>query len=246
MDKVVMRRVLVAVDASTACLDEASRHDGTLIISHHVLFQEGTESRVPSDILYEKMRLITGHGLWLLILGDGLNNSEHGIARATCDALGFRDTKPFCMNHDTRSPSGRLHGFATPERFDNMVRRVQRIAAGPVMQGGCTDKILENILVIAGRVECKLIRQVHEASIDCILASELGHEIRSLLDDLNMNYIDILHGSMDIFGMSMLKTLLALNNPTITFTLFEQGNHSDGKNSIDPSPLEPVQQTRSK
>jgi putative NIF3 family GTP cyclohydrolase 1 type 2 len=221
---VVIRKCLITVDPSLDCIDKAVEFKANLIITHHAML--AYPFLEIKELVYEKFRLLTEHNIWVYVLGNSWNAAAQGITESTCQALklDIYDVLAITNTIGRAIPIGRICNKDGKQSFEILLKRVKATLGETIMRyGGRLESTPKKVMVIGGKLDSiKLANRILEENIDTIIAGEIASEIRSILLDLNENFIEISHYVTDIFGMSKLRMLLSSKHPNVIFELYDK------------------------
>jgi putative NIF3 family GTP cyclohydrolase 1 type 2 len=219
ISNIVIRKCVVSVAPTMACIDDAVAAKASLIISHHALFP-GSIFDV-REVAFEKLRLLTEHNIWVHVLGDAWNCAGEGITESICQAMKFSCDEKFASTKrdGIAIPVGRLCTMMEHRTFKNVLEQAKTSIRLPFIKfGGNLDEKVKKILVIGGKIEStKYIQKALEENVDTIIGGEYSDDILAILTDLGLKFIELSHHASDLFGISKLRMLLSLKHPNVTF-----------------------------
>jgi putative NIF3 family GTP cyclohydrolase 1 type 2 len=235
ISNIVIRKAIVSVDPTLAAIDRAVDVKANLLITHHHLLDDGIVS--VREIFFEKMRLLTEHNIWVYATGDLWNWVPEGIIDSTCQALKLPILEILRLAQLTGKiiPVGRICKAEPSWTLQEFMAHVKTMLGNlPLIYGGSPDVRIETIAIIGNDFnESAVIHSLIAHKISMLVAGELSHRMKCLLSDLCIPYCELSHYSMDILGMSKLKTLLSIRHPNVIFELHEDCSLSIHCNSHD-------------
>ncbi len=175
-----VRRVLLAVDAVAATVDEALGWDADLLLTHHpLLFRPVTSvaATTPGGRLVH--RLVRG-GCALLSAHTNADVARDGVSDALADALGVRDLRPVLPSpSDPSTGLGRVGDLAVAvplSRFAETVRDALPPTAHGVRVAGDPDRPVRRVAVLSGSGGDDLAAAA-VAGADVVVTSDLKHHV---------------------------------------------------------------------
>lgn len=171
-----VERILLAVDAVGATVDEAVEGGFGLLLTHHPLLLRGVTS-VAADRYKGAMltRLIRG-GCALLAAHTNADAVDTGTSGVLATALGILDAVPIDPGHD-RGGIGRVGDLAEPTTLGRLARAVAAVlpsTAGGVLASGDFDQPVRRVAVCGGAGDAYLAHPAVLAA-DAYITADLRH-----------------------------------------------------------------------
>ncbi|GAA1784081.1 Nif3-like dinuclear metal center hexameric protein [Agromyces lapidis] len=172
-----VHRVLLAVDAVAATVDEAVEQRADLLIAHHPLLLRGVtsiaEDRYKGALL---AKLIRG-GSALLAAHTNADVVATGTSAVLAERLGLVDTRPIEASDDGATGIGRVGRLAEPTTLGRLARRLAEVlpptATGVRVAGGFDDPV-ETVAVCGGAGDSLLGHPLVRAA-DVYVTADLRH-----------------------------------------------------------------------
>lgn len=223
ISNITVRRCLLGVDPTIECIDKARELKAHLLITHHPLFTPFLLEI--KDLLFEKMRLLTTHNIWLYVVGDALNWMRDGTMDSICQLLQVQVVNHLSIvdENGVETSVGRVCEPKDPVHLADFVARATRSGLGnqPLVHGK-PDSEVKKIAVLGGGItSIKVAKRVLELGIDTVIAGELDRDVRMVFRELNIRAVELSHEATDLLGMSRLRMVLALRHPTVSFELYD-------------------------
>ena len=175
-----VRRVLLAVDAVAATVDEALEWGADLLLTHHpLLFRPVTSvaATTPAGSLVH--RLVRG-GCALLSAHTNADVARPGVSDALAEALGVRDGAPVLPSAwDPSAGLGRVGELPEPlplGRFAEVVRDALPRTAHGVRVAGDPERPVRRVAVLSGSGGDDLAA-ASRVGADVIVTSDLKHHV---------------------------------------------------------------------
>lgn len=177
-DAAPLRRVLLAVDAVAATVDEALAWNADALVTHHPLLLRGIHT-IAEDTAKGALlsRLIRG-GCALLAAHTNADQPVGGVSDAIAARLGLRDARPIA-GVDPGSPAGigRVGELAAPESLRAFAERVAALVPGTVSGvrvAGDPSRTVRRIALLGGAGDSLLDHPLVRGA-DVYLTSDLRH-----------------------------------------------------------------------
>jgi len=177
-----VRSVLVAVDPTSAVVEEAIERGVDLVVTHHPLLLTAVHG-VPADDPKGRLvhRLIRA-GVGLFVAHTNADRAaEHGVNDALAAVLGLSGTVPLERSDRPGVGLGRVGATAEPMTLRAFAERVAAVlptTAGGVRTAGDPDREVRTVAVCGGSGGSLLPAAV-EAGADVFVTSDLRHHIVS-------------------------------------------------------------------
>jgi len=148
-----VHRILLAVDAVAATVDQAIARDVDLLLTHHSLLLRGVTS-VAADRAKGAMltRLIRAECA-LIAAHTNADAVESGTSAVIADALGLCDATPIAPGLAPERGIGRVGDLPEPETLGRLARRIADLlpaTAGGVRVAGAYDRQVRRVALCAG------------------------------------------------------------------------------------------------
>lgn len=137
-------RVLVALDASLAVVEEAKRLSCGLVVTHHPLLFHAVKKITPTDPLTAPVWELIRADIAMFAAHTNLDSAEGGVNTVLCRALGVVSETP--VPPDMICRAGEL---SEPCSFTELCRRVEA-ALGTRVRAAGPERQVERVLVCGG------------------------------------------------------------------------------------------------
>jgi dinuclear metal center YbgI/SA1388 family protein len=184
-----VRRVLFAVDPTSAVVDEVLEIGADLLVTHHPLLLTPVHG-VPADDPKGRLvhRLIRGGAALFVAHTNADRAAAFGVNDALAGALGLADTVPLEPTPtDPRAGLGRVGRLAEPttlREFAEFVAGVLPVTTGGVRAAGDPGRPIGTVAVCGGSGG-SLIGAAAAAGADVLLTSDLKHHTASEATESN-------------------------------------------------------------
>lgn len=199
----VVTRIAAAVDASLATVRLAAGAKADLLVVHHGLFWgathpwTGTRHQLQRALIENNIAVYSSH----LPLDA---HPRHGNNALLCDALGFKNLKPFFFDHN------QFLGFQTRTKVSRagLVEQLRKATGAEprLLAGG--PEICRKIGVVTGGAGGDLRKAANEG-VDTFITGEGPHWTFPLAEELGVNVLYGGHYATETFGVRSLGTELS-------------------------------------
>ena len=175
-----VRRVLVAVDATAAVIDEAIEGGAQLIVAHHPLLLRGVHGVGADTAKGSLVHRMIRAGTALFTAHTNADAAAPGVSDALADAVGLEVTGPLQPRPDApEGPCGlgRVGTLPSAEPFAAFVQRVAAAlpaTAWGVRGAGAPDRPVRTVAVCGGSGD-SLLDAAAAAGVDAYLTADLRH-----------------------------------------------------------------------
>jgi dinuclear metal center YbgI/SA1388 family protein len=174
-----VRRVLFAVDPTTAVVDEGVESGADLLVTHHPLLLTPVHGVPADDPKGRVVHRLVRAGAGLFVAHTNADRApEYGVNGALADVLGLGGAVPLEPSAaDPRAGSGRVGELAEPltlRTFAELVAAVLPATVGGVRAAGNPDRAVRRVAVCGGSGG-GLLGAAAAAGADVLLTSDLRH-----------------------------------------------------------------------
>lgn len=176
-----VRRVLLAVDATEAVVDEAIRSGAQALVVHHPLLLRGVHgvgADTPKGALVHRL---VRSGCALFTAHTNADRAAPGVSDALAAALGLRVLGPVEPGSGAVGPGsvglGRVGELAQPETLRAFTARVAGalpVTAWGVRAAGDPERVVRTVAVCGGAGD-GLLDRVRRAGVDAYVTADLRH-----------------------------------------------------------------------
>jgi dinuclear metal center YbgI/SA1388 family protein len=190
-----IKRIAVALDASSYVLKKAAEIRANLLVTHHTLIFHPINK--VSKPLAESLRLALGNGISLYSMHTNYDRAEGGINDVLAARLGLRNIET--------AEIGRI-GEIEPCASAELASHVSETLKTPVIYAGEKEGI-KRVMVVGGSGFSTEFLEIARANrVDAFISSELKHNILRAYGDLCL--IDATHYATENPGMEALCSKL--------------------------------------
>lgn len=208
-----VRRILVAVDAVAATVEEALGLRADLLLTHHPLLLTPVSSVATTTPAGRLVHRLVAGGCALLAAHTNADVARDGVSDALAAALGVRSTTPLIPSpHDPSTGLGRVGTLAEPillEEFAALVRAALPATAHGVRVAGDRARTVHGVAVVGGSgSDC--LAAAAAAGVDVVLTSDLKHHVtQDFLATGGPAVIDVAHFASEWPWVPVVADLLA-------------------------------------
>lgn len=169
-------RVLFAVDAVQAVVDEAIERRCDLVVTHHPLYLRGTSTVAATTAKGRVVHDLIGHGIALYTAHTNADHARAGVSDALADLLGVHDTVPIEPLADPTVGTGRIGCLDEATTLADFARRVAAVlpdTAAGVRVLGSPERVVQTVAICGGAGD-SLLGAV-AATADVYVTSDLRH-----------------------------------------------------------------------
>ncbi len=112
-----VRRILFAVDPTTAVVEEAKEYGAQLLVTHHPLFLRGVHGVATTTAKGRVVHELLGAGCALFVAHTNADAAAPGVSDALARVIGLEDLRPLVSDDDT---SAEGHGSTGIGRVGNL------------------------------------------------------------------------------------------------------------------------------
>lgn len=197
-------RLIAAVDASLAVIEEAAKDGPGLLIVHHGLFWQGVQPI--TGPVYRKLK--TAMDADLAIYSSHLPLDVHpawGNNILLAKALGLLETTPFLQE------KGRFLGLKAPWQGDRetLIRCLETAVGNAVHVCPGGPETVRSVGLVTGGAGSEVAKAAAEG-IDTFITGEGPHWSYTLAEELGVNLLYAGHYATETFGVRALAEALAL------------------------------------
>jgi dinuclear metal center YbgI/SA1388 family protein len=190
-----IKRIAVALDASSYVLKKTAEMRANLLVTHHTLIFHPINK--VSKSLAESLRLALDNGISLYSMHTNYDRAEGGINDVLAAKLGFRNIET--------AEIGRI-GEIEPCASAELASHVSEILKTPVIYAGEKEGIRRVMVVGGSGFSTEFLEIARENRVDAFISSELKHNILRSYEDLCL--IDATHYATENPGMEALCSRL--------------------------------------
>jgi len=195
-----LSRVVAAVDASLAVIEQAASVPGTLLLVHHGIFWQGVQ-RITGPVRRKIKAALDGD---LALYSSHLPLDVHpecGNNILLAKALGLRDIKSLPIDQKSGAPPG-LTG-STSSNLADFLEAVAVAVGSPVHHCPGGPKEIARVAVVTGGAGSE-VASIAAYDVDTFVTGEGPHWSYILAEELGVNLIYAGHYATETFGVRAL------------------------------------------
>lgn len=177
MDDAPLRRVLLAVDAVRATVDEAIDSHADVLLTHHPLLLRGVHTIAEDTAKGALLAALIRGDCALLAAHTNADAPVNGVSDVLAQRLGLHDSEPIAPSSDPLVGIGRIGSLREPSSLGALAARVAEMlpaTVGGVRVAGDPDRQVSRVALCGGSGDSLLgHRAVREA--DVYITSDLRH-----------------------------------------------------------------------
>ncbi len=225
-----VHRALIALDLTPAVLDEAKRHEATLIVTHHPLLFHPLRSLTTDGFVSSLALRLAEAGIALYSIHTNLDAAPGGVSFALAEHLGLEDIRfldPFYDEADgypaeqphTQTGLGAIGRLAAPMLLSRFLQRVaERLQAGSLRYVGNLETPVETVAVCGGSGSSFTGQALRARAQAYVTADVTYHTFFDVLDTdgrPRMALIDAGHYETEAITESLLQDWLRRRFPMV-------------------------------
>jgi len=204
-----VRRILVALDATDAVINEAERLGADIIVTHHPTIFKGVTRITDGDALGRRLLRLIEKNIAVYAAHTNLDVADHGTNDTLCERLGLKNVKPLIYDEGDLAigRNGYLPQVMTLRSLTAHVKDC--LGLDGLRYCGNGLKNIGNVAVCAGSGGKYLYaKQVIAAGCDVYITSDIGfHMAQDALAD-GLCLIDVTHYATEAPVVSVLRDRL--------------------------------------
>ncbi|GAA3585466.1 Nif3-like dinuclear metal center hexameric protein [Klugiella xanthotipulae] len=221
-----VRRVLLAVDAVRATVDEAIGRDADLLLVHHPLLLRGVTSVGENEYKGALLADLIRGGCALIAAHTNADRPADGVSARIADLLGLVDSVPIDPGADPCGGIGRIGRLPEIQTLGDFARRVARImpaTASGIRVSGDYHRAVSTVALCGGAGDSLLSSPVVRAA-DVYLTSDLRHHPASESREQALcgggpALIDVSHWASEWLWLDVAAETLRARLPHIEFVV---------------------------
>lgn len=176
-DEAPLRRVLLAVDAVGATVDQAVEWDADALLVHHPLLLRSVHTIAEDTAKGALLARLIRADCALLAAHTNADAPEGGVSDVLARAFGLRDAEPIQPGSDADSGIGRVGDLPhkmTLREFAKLVNEALPPTAGGVRVAGDPDRVVQRVALCGGAGDSLLSHRLVRGA-DVYVTSDLRH-----------------------------------------------------------------------
>ncbi|MFI0348276.1 MAG: Nif3-like dinuclear metal center hexameric protein [Chthoniobacterales bacterium] len=197
-------RIVVAVDACQAVIEEAIEQKADLLIVHHGLFWQGLQPL--TGAFYKKIKLAMDHNLAIYSSHIPLDlHPTIGNNVLLACALTLYELRPALR---WQGESIGVKGSTKPITRDKFLKKVGTVVEGPIHLAPGGPSIIKKVLIVTGGAGSEVAAAFAEG-VDTFVTGEGPHWSYTTAEELGINLIYAGHYATETFGVKALGEMLS-------------------------------------
>ncbi|WP_350346750.1 Nif3-like dinuclear metal center hexameric protein [Agromyces sp. G08B096] len=224
-----VRRVLLAVDAVQATVDEAVESGADLLITHHPLLLRGVTSVAEDRYKGALIARLIRADCALLAAHTNADVVEDGTSAVLAERLGMTDASPIVPSSTTPGHGlGRVGRLAEPTTLGRLARRLAEVlpptATGVRVSGGYDDHV--QMIAVCGGAGDSLLADPAVRAADVYITADLRHHPASeareqALLGTGPALIDVSHWASEWLWLDRAAAQLRTDHPDLEIAVSE-------------------------
>ena len=224
-----VRRVLLAVDAVRATVDEAIAGNADVLLTHHPLLLRGVHSLAEDTAKGALLADLIRGGCALLAAHTNADVPEFGVSDVIARRLGLQHTAPIEPGASEAAGIGRVGELEHGESLRAFAERIARILP-PTVSGvrvaGDPDRLVRRIALCGGAGD-SLLSHPAVRSADVYVTSDLRHHpAQESLEQSVVSggpaLVDVAHWASESLWLEVAAKLLSQELPEVEFSVSTQ------------------------
>lgn len=206
--KIEIKKVLIALDATSLAIEHAKNIGAQLIITHHPLVFKPLSSLTANDAYGKRVIECIKNNLAVLSYHTRLDEAEGGV----CDCLA---KKAGLCNIKKMQPCGRIGKLPEKTSYDNFAEHIKNLLGIKFVYGTNSKKAVKNVAVVSGSGK-NFIFDAKNAGADTFLTGEVNHSGLIEGKELGLNIICATHYATENVVLGSIKEFLLEKFPSLT------------------------------
>lgn len=166
-----VRRVLVALDATSDAVDYAVEGGFDLLLTHHPLLFRGIKALVPVGTVPSKLLKLAVNGVAAVSFHTRLDAASGGVNDILAAALGLSDVVPFAPEGEV--PCGRIGMLKAPVDAADFARHVKEVLGAPAVVLAGQGRVQK--IAVCGGEGADFLGAAKAAGADLFLSGRIGY-----------------------------------------------------------------------
>lgn len=207
-----VKRVLVALDATTAAINRAIAIGADAIVTHHPLIFSGMKSISDSDAVGKRVIACINNGIAVFSYHTRLDSMQGGVNDCLMQVLGFDDFDSFL-------PFGRVATLAEQMSFEDFTALVSnRLGESP--SASVKSRSVKKIAVVSGGGK-DFVRDAAAIGADTYITGEASHSAYIEAHELGINMLCMTHHATERVVLSALSDIVKDIDSGIETVIFD-------------------------
>ncbi|MBE6606720.1 MAG: Nif3-like dinuclear metal center hexameric protein [Ruminococcaceae bacterium] len=166
-----VKKLLVTLDITDACIEYANKKGFDTIVSHHPLIFKGIKALNTDMGVSNRLIKLMSCGICAMSFHTRLDAVSGGVNDALAEVLGLRDVEAFGENN---SPMGRVGTLPATMRANELAIYIKEKLSAPYVNFNGRNNDIKRLAVLGGAGEDEILL-AEKAGADAYLTGELGH-----------------------------------------------------------------------
>lgn len=172
-----LRRVLLAVDAVAATVDEAAEWGADVLLTHHPLLLRGVHTIAEDTAKGSLLATLLRADCALLAAHTNADAPEGGVSDVLAERLGLVDAVPLVASADPASGIGRVGTLRSPMSLEELARHIAAVlpaTVSGVRAAGDPSREIRRVALCGGAGD-SLLSHPEVLTADAYVTSDLRH-----------------------------------------------------------------------
>ena len=223
--------VMVALEATTAVIEEAINKGVDLIIAHHPFFYDSLKSIDFTTSKGGNIKRLIQNDIALYVMHSNYDIADGGMGDVLAEKIGLLNIQPFSMIDD-RHGEGRIGKLEKAMNIDDLSSALFENFAPHVdfiNKVECENKAIETVAVIAGSGG-KYIHEAKKAGADLLVTGDIKYHDAVDAKDIGLSILDIGHFAEVVMEADVAALIAEKFNEQVQTII-----PTTSKNPIEPS-----------
>ncbi len=199
-----VERVLIALDVTTAVLEEAARHPATLLLAHHPLLLHPLRALTPETAAGSLALRAARDGVAVAAAHTNLDAADDGAGTSdpVVAVLGLLDVVPLCppVSPGARA-MGRVGDLPEPMTLRALARRIADALPAPATRlCGAPERTVQRVAVLGG-AGVSAVPDAIAAAADVLVTGDVRHHAALDALELGLALVDAGHHATESAAM---------------------------------------------
>lgn len=187
-----VKRIMVALDATTVIIDEAIEKGIDLIITHHPFIFSSFKSIDLTTPFGKNLQKLIKHDITIYAMHTNYDIAPGGMNDTLAEKMGLANVKPFAMIDDAHG-LGRIGELKSACDVDNLIKNLKRELHLTSVNFVQTNNSLIKRIAIIGGSGGKYIHEAKEIGADVLVTGDVTYHTAMDAKEIGLKMIDIAH-----------------------------------------------------
>lgn len=212
-----VNRVLIALDATGAVIEEAEKSNAELIIAHHPLIFNKLSAVVSDDVVASRVMRLIKSDISLICMHTNLDAAEGGVNDALANSIGLKN----CHVLDVLGcDGGKEYGIGRVGELDEQedttafLKRVKCALNASGLRYAAAPRKIKKVAVGGGSCGSYL-EKVYNLGCDAFVTADVKHDVFLTARELGITIVDAGHFSTENPVCNALESYLKQHFPSL-------------------------------